>query len=171
MEMSATKLDRIDLAIMNALQKNARLSMVELARAVNLSPTPCTLRLRRLEKDGFIAGYHATLNGEKLGHDLLVFLQVTLKATGEDVLEAFNRAIRPVPEVLECHMVGGGFDYLLKVRVSDMQTFRNLLGGVIANLPMVESSHSYFVMEQVKETSALPIVHRSPLPRQRKSGQ
>ena len=150
-------LDPIDLAMLEALQSEARLTVVELAKRVNLSATPSTLRLRRLEQEGVIQGYHARLNPAALGQALLVFVTVQLKSTDETSLIAFNRAIRPVPQVLECHMVGGGFDYLLKVRVGNMQEYRDLLGGVIGALPMVENTHSYFVMEEVKETSLLPL--------------
>ncbi len=150
-------LDKIDLAILDTLQNDGRLTVVELARRVNLSATPCTLRLRRLEREGYIDGYHAHLNPEKLNRSLLVFVHVTLKATGEEMLAGFNEAICEIPEVLECHMVGGGFDYLLKLRLDDMKHYRSLLGGVIAGLEMVESTHSYFVMEPVKETTALAI--------------
>jgi len=157
-------LDSVDLAILAALQDNARLAVVDLARLVNLSPTPCTLRLRRLEKDGIISGYHARLNPRALGHALMVFVTVSLKSTDEATLKAFNSAVRPVKQILECHMVGGGFDYLIKIRVRDMAEYRDILGGVIGALPMVESTHSYFVMEEVKESPLLPI----PKPKDRR---
>lgn len=149
--------DSIDLALMEALQGDGRLPVVELAKRVHLSPTPCTLRMRRLEQDGVIAGYHARLNPKALGRALMVFVTVSLKATDEATLKAFNAAVKPVKPILECHMVGGGFDYLLKIRVRDMAEYREILGGVIGALPMVESTHSYFVMEEVKETSLLPV--------------
>jgi Lrp/AsnC family leucine-responsive transcriptional regulator len=152
-------LDSVDLAILAALQDNARLAVVDLARLVNLSPTPCTLRLRRLEKDGIISGYHARLNPRALGHALMVFVTVSLKSTDEATLKAFNSAVRPVKQILECHMVGGGFDYLLKIRVRDMGEYRAILGGVLGALPMVESTHSYFVMEEVKEEPILDLAH------------
>jgi Lrp/AsnC family transcriptional regulator, leucine-responsive regulatory protein len=149
--------DSIDLALLEALQADGRLPVVELAKRVHLSPTPCTLRMRRLEQDGVIAGYHARLNPKALGRGLLVFVTVSLKATDEATLKAFNAAVKPVKPVLECHMVGGGFDYLLKIRVRNMAEYRDILGGVIGALPMVESTHSYFVMEEVKETALLPL--------------
>ena len=152
-------LDSVDLAILSPLQDNARLAVVDLARLVNLSPTPCTLRLRRLEKDGIISGYHARLNPRALGHALMVFVTVSLKSTDEATLKAFNSAVRPVKQILECHMVGGGFDYLLKIRVRDMGEYRAILGGVLGALPMVESTHSYFVMEEVKEEPILDLAH------------
>jgi Lrp/AsnC family leucine-responsive transcriptional regulator len=155
--------DSIDLALLDALQSDGRLPVVELAKRVHLSPTPCTLRMRRLEQDGVIAGYHARLNPKALGRAL--FVTVSLKATDEATLKAFNAAVKPVKPILECHMVGGGFDYLLKIRVRDMAEYRDILGGVIGALPTVESTHSYFVMEEVKETSLLPV----PRPKERRS--
>lgn len=149
-------LDSTDLAILAALRDNARIAIVELAKRVNLSPTPCTLRIRRLEQAGVIEGYHARLNPKALGHTLMVFVTVSLKSTDEATLRAFNAAVKPVKPILECHMVGGGFDYLLKIRVRDMAEYRDILGGVLGALPMVESTHSYFVMEEVKETQLTP---------------
>lgn len=131
--------------------------VVELAKRVNLSPTPCTLRIRRLEQEGLITGYHARLAPQALGHALMVFVTVNLKSTDEKTLRAFNAAVRPVKQILECHMVGGGFDYLLKIRVRDMSEYRDILGGVLGALPMVESTHSYFVMEEVKEEPFLDV--------------
>lgn len=157
-------LDSIDFALLDALQNQGRLPVVELAKRINLSPTPCTLRMRKLEQDGVISGYHARLNPAVLGQALLVFVTVSLKATDEATLKAFNAAVRPVKQILECHMVGGGFDYLIKIRVRDMAEYRDILGGVIGALPMVESTHSYFVMEEVKESALLPI----PKPKDRR---
>jgi Lrp/AsnC family leucine-responsive transcriptional regulator len=150
-------LDSIDLALLDTLQRDGRMPVVELAKRINLSPTPCTLRMRKLEQDGVISGYHARLNPKALGQALMVFVTVSLKATDEATLKAFNAAVKPVKPILECHMVGGGFDYLLKIRVSDMGEYRDILGGVIGALPMVESTHSYFVMEEVKESPILPV--------------
>jgi Lrp/AsnC family leucine-responsive transcriptional regulator len=143
--------------LLDALQSDGRMAVVDLSRRVNLSPTPCTLRMRRLEQDGVILGYHARLNPQALDQALMVFVTVKLRATDEATLKAFNMAVRPVRQILECHMLGGGFDYLLKIRVRDMTEYREILGGVIGALPMVESTHSYFVMEQVKESPLLPI--------------
>ena len=155
--ISVENLDSTDLALLDALQNNGRLSLVELAKRINLSATPCTLRMRKLEQDGVITGYHAKLDPASLGQALMVFVTVSLKATDEATLKAFNAAVKPVKPILECHMVGGGFDYLLKIRVRDMAEYRDILGGVIGALPMVESTHSYFVMEEVKESPLLPI--------------
>jgi Lrp/AsnC family leucine-responsive transcriptional regulator len=157
MSITAVNLDSIDFALLAALQENARLSVVDLARRVNLSPTPCTLRLRKLEEAGVIQGYQARLDPRRLGLALMVFVTVSLKSTDEATLKAFNAAVKPVKQILECHMVGGGFDYLLKIRVRDMAEYRDILGGFIGALTMVESTHSYFVMEEVKEEPSLDL--------------
>ena len=163
-EMSEN-LDFIDLQLLTTLQNEGRIPVVELAKKVNLSATPCTLRMRRLEQEGVIVGYHARINPVALNQALMVFVTVSLKATDEASLKAFNAAVKPVKQILECHMLGGGFDYLLKIRVRDMPEYREILGSIIGALPMIESTHSYFVMEQVKESPLLPI----PRLRDRKS--
>ena len=150
-------LDFIDLQLLTTLQNEGRIPVVELAKKVNLSATPCTLRMRRLEQEGVIIGYHARINPVALNQALMVFVTVNLKATDEASLKAFNAAVKPVKQILECHMLGGGFDYLLKIRVRDMPEYREILGSIIGALPMIESTHSYFVMEQVKESPLLPI--------------
>jgi Lrp/AsnC family transcriptional regulator, leucine-responsive regulatory protein len=159
------KLDFIDLQLIDALQNDGRMPVVELSKKVNLSATPCTLRIRRLEQDGIIQGYHARINPVALEQALMVFVTVTLKSTDETSLKAFNAAVKPVKQILECHMLGGGFDYLLKIRVRDMVEYREILGSVLGNLPEILNTHSYFVMEQVKESPLLPIAK----PKDRKS--
>lgn len=154
-------LDFIDLQLLAALQNEGRIPVVDLARKVNLSATPCTLRMRRLEQEGVILGYHARINPGALNQALMVFVTVSLKATDEASLKAFNAAVKPVKQILECHMLGGGFDYLLKIRVRDMPEYREILGSIIGALPMIENTHSYFVMEQVKESPLLPIPRAS----------
>jgi Lrp/AsnC family transcriptional regulator, leucine-responsive regulatory protein len=151
------ELDFVDHQILDALQQDARLSVTELSKRVNLSATPCTLRMRKLEQAGIIKGYHARVAPAAVHVSLLVFVTVKLRATDEGTLRAFNTAVKPVRQILECHMTGGGFDYLLKLRVKDMTEYRQILGGVLGELPMVEGTHSYFVMEEVKETALLPI--------------
>jgi Lrp/AsnC family leucine-responsive transcriptional regulator len=131
--------------------------MVELAKRVNLSATPCVKRVKRLEVQGIIKGYHARLAPEALGRSLLVFVQVSLTNTDEKTLDAFNQAMREIPDVLECHMLGGGFDYLVKLRTRDMQAYRHFLGHVLGALDTVETTHTYFVMEEVKESTLLPV--------------
>ena len=150
-------IDSVDLQILDQLQKDGRTSIVELSKRINLSPTPCTLRVKRLEQAGIIQGYHARLSPAALGQALVVFVSVKLRVTDEATLKKFNAAVKPVKQILECHMVGGGFDYLIKIRVRDMAEYREILGGVISTLPMVEGTHSYFVMEEVKESPLLPL--------------
>ena len=154
---SIENLDATDFQILDALQTDGRIPVVDLAKKINLSPTPCTLRMRKLEQDGVIMGYHARINPAALAQALMVFVQVSLKASDEASLKLFNAAVKPVKQILECHMLGGGFDYLLKIRVRDMPEYREILGSIIGALPMVENTHSYFVMEHVKESQHLPI--------------
>jgi Lrp/AsnC family transcriptional regulator, leucine-responsive regulatory protein len=150
-------IDHTDLLILDELQRDGRLPVTELSKRVNLSATPCTQRIRKFEEDGVILGFQARLAPKPLGLSLLVFVTVKLKSTDEATLRAFNAAVKPVPQILECHMTGGGFDYLIKLRVKDMAEYRQILGSVISELPMLEGTHSYFVMEEVKETTLLPI--------------
>ena len=151
------QLDRIDLNILRTLQGNGRISNINLSRRVNLSPAPCLARVKRLEKSGYITGYRAELNPELLGLSLLAYVEITLDRTTPDVFERFKQAVRDVPEIEECHMVAGGFDYLVKVRSPDMDTYRKILGDRIATIPGVLQTHTYVVMEQVKRTGELNI--------------
>jgi Lrp/AsnC family leucine-responsive transcriptional regulator len=150
-------LDRIDRRILRVLQEQGRISNVELSRKVNLSPTPCLERVRRLESDGFIKGYAARLDAGRLDMGLLVYVQVTLDRTTTTIFDRFRQGVLAIPEVLECHMVAGGFDYLLKLRVPDMAAYRAVLGDRIGKLPGLLQTHSYFVMEEVKDAPAIPI--------------
>ena len=147
-------LDRIDRNILRHLQQDGRLSNVELARRVNLSPSPCLERVRRLEADGFIEGYSARLNPVKLGLGMEAFIQITLDRTNGDVFDSFREAVVDILEVAECHMVAGGFDYLLKLRVSDMVAYRNLLGELV-DLPGVSQTHTYIVIDKIKQESGI----------------
>lgn len=150
-------LDRIDRRILRVLQEQGRISNVELSRKVNLSPTPCLERVRRLESDGYIRGYAARLDAAKLDMGLLVYVQVTLDRTTTTIFDRFRQGVLAIPEVLECHMVAGGFDYLLKLRVPDMAAYRAVLGDKIGKLPGLLQTHSYFVMEEIKDAPAIPI--------------
>jgi Lrp/AsnC family transcriptional regulator, leucine-responsive regulatory protein len=150
-------IDFIDLQILNTLQQDGRLAVTDIAKRINLSATPCTQRIKKLEQTGVIQGYHARVSPLAMNMALLVFVTVKLRATDEATLRGFNAAVKPIKQILECHMTGGGFDYLLKLRVKDMVEYRQILGGVIGEMPMVEGTHSYFVMEEVKETTLLPI--------------
>lgn len=150
-------IDRIDRAILLALQADGRLTNAELARRVNLSPPASLERVRRLERSGYILGYVALLDAAKLGGGLLVFVEIVLDRTTRDVFERFKAAVMTMPEVLECHMVAGGFDYLVKARVRDMAAYRDFLGNTLVELPGVRETHTYAVMEEVKATTAIPL--------------
>ena len=157
MRKTSQKLDRIDLKILRILQKDGRISNVDLAREVNLSPAPCLARVKKLEKEGHISGYRAVLDPDKLDLGLLAYVQIVLDRTTPDVFERFKQAVQIIPEIEECHMVAGGFDYLIKVRCADMDDYRRILGEKIANLTGVSQTHTYVVMEQVKCVSELNI--------------
>ncbi|QIC64933.1 Lrp/AsnC ligand binding domain-containing protein [Acinetobacter schindleri] len=151
------KLDRIDRMILDILQRDGRIAISELAARVNLSITPCSERVKRLERDGIIMGYYARLNPEKLERNLLVFLEIKLSAKSGDVFEQVARDLSEIPEVLECHLISGDFDYLVKARLKEMSAYRRLLGDLLKKLPSSASSHSYVVMEEVKETLYLDV--------------
>ena len=152
----AHALDRIDRQILVRLQADGRLSVAELARQVHLSATPCLERLRRLERDGYIRGYAADLDPSKLGAGLIAFVEVQLDRTTPDVFNRFRDGVMGLEPVQECHMVAGGFDYLLKVRTADMGAYRRFLEDLAA-LSGIEQTHTYVVMEEVKSTRAIPI--------------
>ncbi len=147
------ELDRIDRNILNELQKDGRISNVELSKRVGLSPTPCLERVRRLERQGYITGYTALLNPQFLDASLLVFVEITLNRGAPDVFEQFNAAVQKLDDIQECHLVSGDFDYLLKTRVSDMGAYRRLLGDTLLRLPGVNDTRTYVVMEEVKQTT------------------
>ena len=151
-------LDRIDLKILDTLQREGRLPITELAERIGLSPSPCTERVRRLERSGVITGYHAKVDPHALGRPLLVFVELTLATKSEEIFAKVKRELQLVPEVLECHLVSGGFDYLVKARLSQMNDYRQLLGKMLKKIPVPAQSHSYVVMEEVKETRALPVL-------------
>ncbi len=151
------KLDRIDRMILEILQKQGRIAISELAAMVNLSTTPCSERVKRLERDGIIMGYHARLSPELLDKRLLVFLEIKLSAKSGDVFEQVARDLADIPEVLECHLISGEFDYLVKARLKEMSAYRKLLSNILKKLPASASSHSYVVMEEVKESSYLDL--------------
>ena len=150
-----TAIDKIDACILRALQADGRISNLKLAEAVHLSPTAVLERVKRLTCDGFILGYGARLNPAKLGAGLMVFIEVLLDRTVHDVVDNFKAAVQVRPEILECHLVAGGFDYLLKTRVADMAAQREYVGSVIWTLPGVRETRTYAVMEEVKNTTSL----------------
>ncbi|MDE2130398.1 leucine-responsive regulatory protein [mine drainage metagenome] len=157
MKDPANTLDRVDRRILALLQSDGRMSNLALAQAVHLSPTAVLERVRRLVREKFILGYEAKLNPQKLGAALLVFIEVVLDRTSPDVFDQFKAAVSNRPEIMECHMVAGGFDYLLKTRVADMPAYRDFLGSVLLSLPGVRETHTYAVMEEVKNSQALQV--------------
>ena len=150
-------LDRLDLNILNVLQKDGRISYVDLADKVGLSSTPCIERVKRLEKEGYIEGYYARLNPQKLNCSMLVFVEISLSYQSQNAFTEFNRAVSTLPYILECHLVSGDADYLIKARINDMSEYRALLGDMLLTLPGVKNSKSYIVMEEVKETQSIPL--------------
>lgn len=150
--MVKTTLDKIDRAILRALQSDGRMTNSDLSKGVNLSATPCLERVRRLERDGFIESYHAKLNAHKMQAGFLTFVTVSLDQTNENIFSTFKEKIAEIPEIMECHMVGGGFDYILKVRTDSMAEYRRLMEERLSDIPAIASTSSYFVMESVKDT-------------------
>jgi Lrp/AsnC family leucine-responsive transcriptional regulator len=151
-------LDRIDLRILDVLQRDGRISNLKLAEAVALSPTAVLARVQRLTREGYILGYEARLNPLKLGAGMLVFVEVLLDRTTPNVFDEFKAAVQVQPQVLECHMVAGGFDYLLKTRAADMNAYRNFAGAVLWQLPGVRETRTYAVMEEVKNLTHLHLL-------------
>jgi Lrp/AsnC family leucine-responsive transcriptional regulator len=149
-------LDRIDLHILSILQQDGRIVMKDLAERVGLSLTPCIERVKRMERDGVIAGYHARVAPRALGLQILVFVEITLRQKSEQAFERFRRAMLSIPEVMECHLVSGDFDYLIKARIPEMTEYRRLLGEIL-HVADGGQSKSYVVMEEVKETLAVSI--------------
>ena len=150
-------LDRIDRNILIELQKNGRITNAELANQVGLSASPCLERVKRLEGQGYINGYHARVDPVKLGAAMLVFVEITLVKTSVDIFEEFSTAVKSHDDIQECHLVSGNFDYLLKARVADMSSYRKLLGDTLLRLPGVSESRTYVVMEEVKESTQVKI--------------
>jgi Lrp/AsnC family leucine-responsive transcriptional regulator len=150
-----SELDRIDRRILQTLQDDGRIANLKLAEAVALSPTAVLARVQRLTREGYILGYEARLNPALLGAGLLVFVEVLLDRTTTNVFEQFRAAVQVHPEILECHMVAGGFDYLVKTRVADMEAYRRFAGTVLWQLPGVRETRTYAVMEEVKSSAKL----------------
>ena len=150
-------LDRIDLRILNVLQMDGRIANLKLAEAVALSPTAVLTRTQRLQREGYILGYEARLNPLKLGRGMMVFVEVSLDRTTHNVFDEFKAAVHVHDTIMECHMVAGGFDYLLKTRMADMAAYREFAGSVLWQLPGVRETRTYAVMEEVKNSTRLPL--------------
>ncbi|SBW09477.1 DNA-binding transcriptional dual regulator, leucine-binding [uncultured Alphaproteobacteria bacterium] len=150
-------LDRLDCKLLRVLQADGRITTAELSERIGLSPTATADRIKRLTRDGFILGYRARLDPAKIGRGLLVFVEVLLDRTSPDVFDSFAAQVKRAGEVLECHLVAGGFDYLIKARVKDMTAYRAFLADVILPLPGVRETRTYAVMEEIKAVETLPI--------------
>lgn len=146
---SGSDLDQFDRRILDCLAEDGRMSVTDLAKRVGLSNTPCQLRLKRLLAEGYIEGFRAVLNPVRMGLDHVAFAEVKLTNTHEDALRAFNEAVKKIPEVEECHMIAGRFDYLLKIRTRDIRRYRHVLGERISELPFVASTSTNVAMETV----------------------
>ena len=155
--MTVPKLGRIDLNILRILQKDGRISYTDLAKQVGLSVTPCIERVKRLERENYILNYGARVSAQKLNQILVVFVQIRLNHTSQKNFEEFRRSVMDLENVQSCFLVSGNYDYLLKARVADMASYRELLGHRILKLPAVQESTSYVVMEELKDTMDLPI--------------
>ena len=147
-----SEIDQFDLKIIEALVEDGRMSITELSERVGLSKTPCQLRFKKLINSGTIEGFRAVLNPQKMGLDHVAFAEVKLSDTREEALQSFNRAVKKIKEVEECHMIAGRFDYLLKIRTSDIHRYRIVLGEKISGLPHVASTSTNVVMQVVKES-------------------
>lgn len=146
-------LDRFDKMIIDILSEEGRLSVTDLAKRIGLSKSPCQVRLGRLLEQGYITGFQAVLNHKKLGQDHVAFVEVKLSNTRESALKDFNEAVIKIPQVEQCHMIAGAFDYLLKVRTKDIVAYRQVLGEKVSALPYVASTSTYVAMQTVREVS------------------
>lgn len=156
-QQSIRTLDRLDRRILALLQQDGRMSMKDLAEQVGLSITPCIERVKRMERDGVIMGYYARVNPDALGAALLVFVEITLDHKSGNMFDQFRREVLRIPEVMECHLISGDFDYLIKARIREMSEYRKLLGDILLQLPGAVQSKSYVVMEEIKETLTIHV--------------
>lgn len=157
--MPIQTLDAIDRRILAALQRDARLTNVQLAEEVGLSPSPCLRRVRILEKSGIIGGYHAALDRGGLGLGLTVFVGVKVERHHEEPAAAFRDAVKALPEVISCHLVSGESDFLLQVVVPDLASYERFLLGTLLKLPGVSDIRSNFAIQTVKAQASLPLDH------------
>ena len=155
-------MDAIDFRILDALQDDARISNVDLARAVSLSPSPCLARVRALEAGGYIQRYVTLLDPKKIGLTVSVLVQVTLEKQIESALEVFEKAVRERPEVMECYLMTGDADYLLRVVVADVPAFERFILDFLSRVPGVGNIKSSFALKQVKYQTALPLPLQQP---------
>ena len=158
MSLPNRTIDDTDRRILGELQRSGRITNVELAHRCHLSPAACLVRVRQLEQAGYIRGYRAILDPAKLGQTMTVFVEIKLDRTTRDAFARFAHAVAAVPEILECHMVAGGFDYLIKVRVANMDAYREVLTQFLVELPGVRETHTYAVIEEVKNDPSLQLL-------------
>ena len=151
------QLDDTDRRLLRVLQRDGRISNLDLAQQCNLSASACSDRVRRLRQRGVITGFAAILDPKAIDRALLIFVEVQLDRTTGDTFTEFAHAAQRTPEILECHMVAGGFDYLIKARVADMDAYRVFLGDILVRMPGVRETRTYAVLEEVKSTTALPL--------------
>ena len=152
-----TELDATDRRILAALQKDASITNAQLSDTVNLSPSACHRRVQRLEDEGFIAAYVALLNPRKMGRPTTVFVEITLQSQAEDLLDAFEREVAKVPDILECHLMAGTADYLIKIMATDTEDFARIHRRYLARLPGVRQMQSSFALRTVVQTTALSV--------------
>ncbi|WP_428641171.1 winged helix-turn-helix transcriptional regulator [Roseibium sp.] len=150
-------LDATDRRILKVLQEDGRITNTDLSERVNLSATATAERMKRLVREGYIERFSASLNPKKVGRGLLVFVEIRLDRTSPEIFDAFKIAVERSIDIMECHMVAGGFDYLIKSRVKDMEAYRAFLSDVVLALPGVRETHTYAVMEEIKDTHILPV--------------
>ena len=161
MSSPISTLDKTDIKILDILQNDGRISNIKLAEAVNLSATAALARVQKLAKDGFILGYEAKLNPEMLNASFVIFVEILLDKTTQNVLEEFSDAVMQYPEIVECHMTSGGFDFVVKIRCANMEEFRKISGQILWRLPGVKETRSYPVMEVIKESSKIYLKSKS----------
>lgn len=150
-------MDETDRRLLRLLQRDGRMTNVELSRQAHLSQAAVFERVKKLQREGVIEGYTVRLNPEKLDRGLLIFVEITLDRTNQAIFDDFAVAVRRVPDIIECNMIAGGFDYLIKARVSDMAAYRTFLGETLVSLPGVRQTRTYTVMEEVKTSGDIPV--------------
>lgn len=147
-------IDSYDLKIIRELMNDGRLPVTELAKRIGMSKSPCQARLKRLQSEGYILGFRAQVDYSKLNQEQVAFVEVKMSDTREEALVAFNTAVKLVPEVEECHLIAGSFDYLLKVRTCDITSYRKVLGESISSLPNVANTSTYVSMQSIKDSNS-----------------
>ena len=153
----AQQLDATDRRILAVLQKDGRITNADLSERVNLSPSACHRRVQTLEDDGYIAGYVALLDNRRMGRNTTVFVEITLQSQAEDLLDAFEREVARVPDILECHLMAGTADYLIKIMAEDTEDFARIHRKHLSRLPGVRQMQSSFALRTVVQTTALAV--------------